>query len=212
MQPSRGVTDREGVDVPETNRDLEKWLPVVGCEGRYSVSDQGRIRLDAMTFAGLYLEAQILDQRTMPKGYKVVSWEDGGGKTVLKRVHRLVLEAFVGPCPSAQEGCHENGDPGDNRRGNLYWGTKPENALDQVRHGTHFRANLTHCPYEHALADPNLITALASKGKRKCWSCYVIRQRNNYEKRCGRPALDHKIESDKLYAALLESDGAIRRS
>lgn len=168
----------------------EIWLPVAGCEGRYSISDQGRVRLDAMWFAGLHLDAQILDQRTTPKGYKVVSWKGDDSKTVLKRVHRLVLEAFVGPCPPGQEGCHENGDSGDNHRENLRWGTKPENARDQVRHGTHFRANLTHCPYDHALAEPNLLIRASEGGKRKCWSCQVVRQRNSYEKRCGRPLLE----------------------
>jgi HNH endonuclease/NUMOD4 motif len=31
------------------------------------------------------------------------------------RVHRLVLEAFVGPCPPGQECRHLNGNPSDNR-------------------------------------------------------------------------------------------------
>ena len=51
-------------------------------------------------------------------------------------VHRLVLEAFVGPCPEGQECRHLNGDPGDNRLENLVWGSPLENSLDMVKHGT----------------------------------------------------------------------------
>lgn len=199
----------------EPNRGLEAWLPVVGYEGTYQVSDHGRVlsesrqvRRSNMTTA--LLRPKILTPSKTPKGYLVVGLVQSGGRSVKRRVHRLVLEAFVGPCPLGQEGCHKHGDPSNNRLENLYWGTKPENAQDQVRHGTHFRANLTSCPYEHALVPPNVIIRASEGDRRKCWSCQVIRQRNAYEKRCGRPLLDHKIASDELYAALLESGGAIR--
>lgn len=51
-------------------------------------------------------------------------------------VHRLVLEAFVGPCPEGLECCHEDGDPMNNTVGNLRWGTRESNYADSVRHGT----------------------------------------------------------------------------
>lgn len=52
-------------------------------------------------------------------------------------VHVLVLEVFVGPCPSGMEGCHANGDPSDNRLVNLRWDTHSANMRDAMRHGTH---------------------------------------------------------------------------
>lgn len=52
------------------------------------------------------------------------------------RVHRLVLEAFVGPCPPGMECCHNNGNPADNRLENLRWDTRSANCLDAVQHGT----------------------------------------------------------------------------
>lgn len=58
---------------------------------------------------------------------------DGRFHTLL--VHDLLLKAFVGPCPSGHECCHNNGNPGDNRLENLRWDTRQENVLDQLRHG-----------------------------------------------------------------------------
>jgi len=52
-------------------------------------------------------------------------------------VHRLVLEAFIGPCPKGMECRHLNGDKTDNRLENLVWGTKEENEKDKISHGTH---------------------------------------------------------------------------
>lgn len=58
-------------------------------------------------------------------------------RTLLRYVHRLVLEAFVGPAPSAKhQARHLNGSNQDNRIENLCWGTAQENHDDQRRHGT----------------------------------------------------------------------------
>jgi hypothetical protein len=43
-------------------------------------------------------------------------------------VHRLILGAFVGPCPEGHEANHKNGDKHDNRVENLEWVTQSENA------------------------------------------------------------------------------------
>ncbi len=51
-------------------------------------------------------------------------------------VHRLVLLAFVGPCPAGMECCHNNGNPTDNRVCNLRWDTRASNYADRDRHGT----------------------------------------------------------------------------
>lgn len=59
-----------------------------------------------------------------------------GGKQIQRTVHRLVLEAFAGPCPRGMECRHLNGNPSDNRPENLRWGTKAENAADKIKHGT----------------------------------------------------------------------------
>ncbi|MGK3995033.1 HNH endonuclease [Sorangium sp. So ce1024] len=62
----------------------------------------------------------------------------GHGRRGKLLVHRLVLEAFVGPCPPGMEGCHNDGDPTNNRLENLRWDTPKANWEDRRRHG---RAN-----------------------------------------------------------------------
>jgi len=59
------------------------------------------------------------------------------GKHNWRLIHRLVLEAFVGPCPEGTECCHNNGDRLDNRVDNLRRDTRSNNHLDAVGHGTH---------------------------------------------------------------------------
>lgn len=51
------------------------------------------------------------------------------------QVHRLVLLAFVGPCPEGMEACHNNGDRRDNRLENLRWDTRRKNIQDREKHG-----------------------------------------------------------------------------
>lgn len=65
-----------------------------------------------------------------------------------RHIHRLVLEAFVGPCPEGMEACHNNGDASDNRLENLRWDTRSNNHRDKIRHGTlpDMRALSARCP------------------------------------------------------------------
>lgn len=67
-------------------------------------------------------------------GYPVIAlWANNKGKTCT--VHRLVLEAFVGPCPVGMEALHTDGNRLNNKVSNLRWGTRKENVADMVAHG-----------------------------------------------------------------------------
>ena len=57
-------------------------------------------------------------------------------KSPYRKVHHLVLEAFVGLRPQGTEACHNNGNRLDNDLSNLRWGTKSENYQDRHKHGT----------------------------------------------------------------------------
>jgi hypothetical protein len=70
------------------------------------------------------------------KGHlQVKLYRGGSGNHVQKLVHRLVLEAFVGPCPPGMEGCHNDGNPANNCLSNLRWDTPVGNWEDRKRHG-----------------------------------------------------------------------------
>jgi transcriptional regulator with XRE-family HTH domain len=57
------------------------------------------------------------------------------------KVHRLILETFVGPCPPGMECRHLDGNPQNNRLDNLCWGTPKENQADRIVHGTDNRGS-----------------------------------------------------------------------
>ena len=122
----------------------EVWKDIPGYEGRYQASTHGRIRsVDRVMYRkdghGGYSEwnykGKLLKSRPKESGHLNVCL--GIGNT--KKVHRLVLEAFVGPCPSGLECLHADGDPTNNRIENLRWGTRLENRADIRKHAQLYR-------------------------------------------------------------------------
>jgi len=103
---------------------VEHWKDVVGYEGIYQVSDLGRVK---SLHPGKRRCGRILKQATKSNGYlQVTLSRHGQAKATL--VHRLVLEAHIGPAPSPKhEGNHKNGDKTDNGVENLEWVTCSEN-------------------------------------------------------------------------------------
>lgn len=69
-------------------------------------------------------------------GYAVVGLYKNK-KRYYRKVHRLVLETFVGLCPNGMECCHINGDISRNHIYNLRWDTKSNNTKDSIKHGTY---------------------------------------------------------------------------
>lgn len=146
----------------------EVWVPIGGYEGSYEVSDAGRVKSLPRRSR---LQEKILSGHRDKGGYRVVNLSRNS-KSRPRRVHQLVLLAFVGPCPDGHEACHNDGDPGNNSVSNLRWDTKSANALDKVTHGTHPSLLKTHCPRGHELSSPNLMIGLMRRlGKRACLSC-----------------------------------------
>lgn len=125
----------------------ERWLPVVGYEELYEVSDQGRVRSlerDVLTEGGPQTGWRINRRRervlkpAIRKGYAGVCLvQPGERRGRVWRVHRLMLLAFVGPPPddAATLACHRDGDHSRNVLDNLYWGTPQQNSNDRDTHG-----------------------------------------------------------------------------
>jgi hypothetical protein len=76
----------------------------------------------------------------MSAGYWMVEL-NRDGKRSGRLVHRLVLEAFVGPCPDGMEACHRDGDRLNCALSNLRWDTPAANQADRVLHGTSNRGS-----------------------------------------------------------------------
>jgi hypothetical protein len=101
---------------------MEHWRAVTGYEDFYEVSNQGRVRSSSHHVLKL----------TLSKGYLRIELAKNA-KARKHPVHRLVLAAFVGPCPEGKQGNHKNGVKTDNHLENLEYVTRSENALHAYR-------------------------------------------------------------------------------
>lgn len=114
----------------------EEWRSIRGFEGVYEVSNRGRVRgLDRVLSDGRRYPGRMLALKTSKSGHINVRLCNGGVH-VWAWVHRLVLDAFVGPAPAGMVGAHNNGVPNDNRPENLRWDTHSGNDADKIIHGT----------------------------------------------------------------------------
>lgn len=123
----------------------ERWRPAVGFEGFYEVSDHGRVRSvdryiprpPSRRHPGGWLRfypGQLIVGGATSTGHWQVVLSGPRGKEQ-RLIHRLVLEAFVGPCPERQEGTHRDDVPSNNHLSNLRWATRSQNVLDAYRNG-----------------------------------------------------------------------------
>lgn len=125
----------------------EMWKDIPGYEGKYQVSDMGRVkslkrkvrsrnRYTGRDFCRTVSERILRPGRFCKSGHVSVVLEHGG---VGKPVHQLVMLAFIGPTPDGMEIRHLNGNPADNRLVNLKFGTRTENILDVYYQGKRWR-------------------------------------------------------------------------
>lgn len=155
----------------DTSLSSERWLPVVGYEGYYEVSDHGRVKsLDRTDSIGRKIKGRMMKTSFDPGGRVVVDLYRDGTRN-MSRVHRLVTATFIGPCPSGREVCHNDGDQTNNHVSNLRYDTSSGNEMDKIRHGTHHWARKTHCPKGHPLEAPNLVPSGMRNGGRSCLAC-----------------------------------------
>lgn len=112
----------------------EIWKPILGYEGRYLVSNLGRVK-SLYAQRGKRKKPKLLTPVFHPFGYPMVNLSNGVQKRSMT-IHKLVLGAFVGPRPTGEQARHLNGDPSDSRLQNLQWGTPKENQADRTIHGT----------------------------------------------------------------------------
>ena len=114
------------------------WKPIPNFEG-YEVSDLGEVRSwrPRNGRGGLAPSPTTLTQtKFADSDYVRVGMKNSlTNNHMTRRVHQLVLEAFIGPCPAGHVVMHLNDICNDNRLINLKYGTSKENHADMKAKG-----------------------------------------------------------------------------
>lgn len=111
----------------------ERWLPIVGYEGFYSVSDLGRV----MRLGGTprcKVNRLLKTDGPTTTGYLSVSL-CVNNKSRPRDVHVLVMAAFVGPCPKGHNVNHKDTVKTNSRLSNLEYTTFKGNSQHAVAAG-----------------------------------------------------------------------------
>lgn len=118
----------------------ENWLPIAGYEGKYEISDWGRVKslarpVGTKGVSGFYnLPETIKITGKNSRGYPNVSISKEAKSKTLS-IHRIVAKHFVvNPSPETYDTVnHIDGNKGNNHYLNLEWCTQSQNALHAYR-------------------------------------------------------------------------------
>lgn len=118
----------------------EKWLPILGYEGLYEVSDLGRVRsvdrrVAYKTTGGTMLRrGQLIEGVPDKKGYRhLVLCKNGKQRTVF--TSRLVAQTFVPNPSNFPDVHHKDFNKSNNSANNLEWVTHQQNIGHSVIEG-----------------------------------------------------------------------------
>lgn len=112
----------------------ENWRDVPGYEGIYQASDCGRVKsLKRLDSIGRRRKGRAMKLSKHNKGYLQVSL-CRDSKQTKRKVHRVVLDTFVGPRPKGKQCRHLDGSRTNNCLRNLRWGSQLENSGDRILH------------------------------------------------------------------------------
>lgn len=122
----------------------KKIVPIPGFPG-YSISNYGEVYsswsraagVNGRSGRGAVIVNSLRRIKPIPASGRWVVGLSRDGRRHVIRIHILVLNAFIGACPSGMEACHfPDRNTGNNRLDNLRWDTKASNQADKVFHGT----------------------------------------------------------------------------
>lgn len=132
----------------------EEWKPIAGYEGRYEVSDRGRVRsVDVLVPYNHWRSGErlvrlkrgkMLPAQKINSGYLIVHLHKNNVREA-KTVHRLVAETFI-PGDFSHDVNHKNTVKTDNRKSNLEWLGRSLNHKHAVDMGCRLSAVPVRCP------------------------------------------------------------------
>ncbi len=114
----------------------ELWRDIPGYEGRYQVSNLGRVKslarvVERRSNTPFQLPERLLRPRLSHKGYLLAALcKESTQKNI--SVHRLVAEAFIPNPADLPEVNHIDGNKTNNRVTNLEWVTTKENTKHSI--------------------------------------------------------------------------------
>ena len=96
---------------------VEIWRPIDGYDGRYEVSNMGRVR----SFAQDRKHGKIKTGHPVSKGYRHILLYDSEGNSKWHPIHRLVAGAFLENPDNLDQVNHKDEDKTNNSIDNLEW-------------------------------------------------------------------------------------------
>ena len=111
----------------------ERWRAIKGYEGYYEVSSLGRVC--SLHSGHGKTPGRLKKLSDHARGYKFVKLHRRDGSCRAPLVHRLVVEAFIGPIPDGYEVNHIDGDKRNNCVTNLEIVTRQQNIDHAVATG-----------------------------------------------------------------------------
>lgn len=173
---------------------MEIWKPIPGWEGIYSVSNFGRVRRELTHGKGI--AGSILNSWLSVTGYPTVRLTNMPKRTCYQ-VHRLVMAAFVGPCPANKEVNHKNGIKTDPRLENLEYVTRKEN----MQHAWAMGLQKPHPAWNKGKQTPKSAHFISAKIAINCGTCEheFLDTPGNHRKYCSRKCADIGRREESAY-------------
>jgi hypothetical protein len=148
--------------------ELEKWVPIIGYEARYQVSNHGRVKsLQREEFMAWSGRTRIWKEKILvpclKEGYPVIALFGVKKRGLLQYVHRLVARAFIGEIPKGYTVNHKDKDRSNSTLLNLEIITHRDN----MNHALGTCRKTSKYPGVHWQAKKKSWRAMARNGKVK---------------------------------------------